>query len=191
MAKSQLSDEELAAGIASMGGFGSLRQKAKRDSPFGADYIRNPQGSPPAAPVPSHANPIQTAPQTASPLAPAPIVQALSPKEGGPETSPQTTPPRPAKLETRAKDSGAKDPVQGAHAHFERVTLLITPQMRDSLHVLAKTLQRKRRAKGERFTANTLIRVATQQLINTADIEYLSGVSSEDELLKEVGKRRR
>jgi hypothetical protein len=84
------------------------------------------------------------------------------------------------------------EPLTKADEFTERITLQMTPEMRDKLGEIARVLQRSKREKGERITPNTLMRVAIKSFIDGFDSQALRGVSSEEELLREVqGMRRR
>ena len=47
------------------------------------------------------------------------------------------------------------------------MTVLLDPELRDGAEALAKKLQRSRLEKGERITANTVIRVALRAMLET------------------------
>jgi hypothetical protein len=200
MAKAQITEEALAQGIQSLGGFGNLAAKPRRDSPFGAAFA--PKKAEPAAPT-QVSQEIPTAPPasaaTVTEVAPVPQpiakqVEVVSPAQA--ETPAKSTKlqtlkaPPPKKDVVRIEAEEPEAPVK-ADEYTERITLQMTPEMRDKLNELARALQRSRREKGGRITANTLMRVAIQSFIDGFDPKALSGVSSEEELLREVqGKRK-
>lgn len=193
MAKSQLSDDELAAGIASMGGFGTLGQKPKRDSPFGSDYVRKPQvqsAQPPASPQLQASQKSSSGAPVVTSVA-APIAEVSLPKEKSPDAPSAASGLRAVSSDKEVTEDLSPPAEEENVTKHEKLSVMMTPEMRDTLSAMGKTLQRKRRQKGARFTANTVMRVAIQHFINTADMAHLSGVSSEEELLKEVAKRKR
>jgi hypothetical protein len=76
----------------------------------------------------------------------------------------------------------------------ERVTVLLNAELRDAAESIARDLHRKRKQKGERITANTVMRVAIRTLFEIFDTPQAEGVSTEEELLDavraQIGKKR-
>ena len=60
------------------------------------------------------------------------------------------------------------------------------PDMRDELNLLAAKLQRRKTDKTERITANTIMRVAIQTVLD--EVEFAEGdiINNEDDLLRVV-----
>jgi hypothetical protein len=74
----------------------------------------------------------------------------------------------------KEKEGEKKDESAGARKsdiYTEPVTLKISPEMRDSVIALARDLQRAKTTKDERITANTVIRVAVQILMDNYRFE--------------------
>lgn len=185
MAKAQVTEEALAQGIESLGGFGNLgASKPRRDSPFGASFAPKRIEAPPAPEV-------EKAPSLA---AKPPVAAALDTRpeasEVGLGVRAAVQPMKPAAATVPAlrpsEQSAPRAAQQRVEKFTERITLQMTAEMRDTLDELARALQRARREKGERITSNTIMRVAIQNLLDRFSLKELKGVSSEDELLKEV-----
>jgi hypothetical protein len=60
----------------------------------------------------------------------------------------------------------------------------MTPQMRDEVNLMATKLQRRKTDKRERITANTLMRVAIQVLLDGFGLEEWDVANDEEELLQ-------
>ena len=71
----------------------------------------------------------------------------------------------------------------------ERVTLQISPDMRDEIDALARDLQRARTTKEERITANTVMRVALQLLMKNHQFERGDVANNEAELYDLIVRR--
>jgi hypothetical protein len=71
----------------------------------------------------------------------------------------------------------------------ERITLQMSPEMRDAVNDYARHLQRRRKDKGERITANSVMRVAIQHFLDTFELESVQGTSSEEELLARIQRK--
>ncbi len=65
----------------------------------------------------------------------------------------------------------------------------MTAQMRNKASLLAAELQRKRSKKAERFTPNSVFRVAIQVLLESFRLERGDAPNSEGELLELVRRR--
>jgi len=194
MAKSQVTEDDIAQGIQSLGGFGGLSgQKPRRDSPFGSDFAAKKDLKPSPAPavVENRAPAIATPSPiiTAEPLAKK--VEVLSPPKE--ESAPASVPIKvsPVKKAISKPIDESREGHPKSDECTERITLQMTPEMRDELNELARGLQRGRREKGERITANTLMRVAIQSFIDSFDAKVLGGVSSEEELFQEMKMARK
>ena len=68
----------------------------------------------------------------------------------------------------------------------ERVTVQMSPEMRDAVCDLARHLQRRRKDKGERITANSVMRVAIQYFLDNVQLERVQGASTELEIAKSL-----
>lgn len=71
----------------------------------------------------------------------------------------------------------------------ERVTLSMSTEMRDDVEALARELQRRRTRKDERITANTVMRVAIQSLLERLNLEDWEAANNEADLL-ELARRK-
>jgi hypothetical protein len=71
----------------------------------------------------------------------------------------------------------------------ERVTLQLSTGMRDAVDALARDLQRRRTAKDERITANTVMRVAINILLERFELGADDVANSEGELLDLATRR--
>ena len=193
MAKGQVTDDELASGLKNFGGFGSLGgQKPRREDPFRdtrseapaaapaptraetprIEIVKTPEVSTPEAktesapPPDSRPNPLKLSPKKAANFAP-PVKaeRAAKPLKQAPADSPQTE--------------------KKTELYTERVTVPLDVELRDATEALAKDLQRKRTEKGERITANTVMRVALRVMLEKFDAGE-SVVNTEGELYQAV-----
>jgi len=181
MARGQISDEDLSSGLKGLGGFGALGgAKVIKDSPFRDS--RDEHKVVEVAKPNERAVVVKRAPLEAERPA---VVEA--------RPVPVKVTPKPVAAK---KAPGAADPaLQGrrvADIYSERVTLQLSPEMRDKVDALARELQRSKTTKGERITANTVMRVAISHFL--ADFRVPEGVcvNGEEDLLaaaKRGGKR--
>ena len=213
MAK-HVTEEDLATGLSGFGdGFSTITVKRpRRDNPF-----RGALNEPPAAVdreervVEMH-DPLEPAPVSQSPAhreeyrqhhaespRPAPVrreTPAASRSEGGEDY----LPPRVPTIEESARrvrvhySEPAPPPprVQAprkADIYTERITLSVSTEMRDEVEALARELQRRRTKKEERITANTVMRVAINALLERFSLDAGDVANNEAELL-ELAKRK-
>ena len=167
MPKGQVTDEELASGLRSMGGLSSLTT-VKRDSPF-----RDSRAAAKTVevPVPNESPRINEAPPAGSrekpPSRPAALPAAV-------KANPVEKAPRAEKR----KPSQRK-----ADTYSERITLQISPEMRDEVDSLAREIQRSKATKEERITANSVMRVAIRHFLDVFRLRQGDRVNTEEELL--------
>jgi hypothetical protein len=172
MAKGQVSEEELTKGLKGIGNFGGLSPKVQRDNPF-----RDSRSDKPEPPKTIDVR-LPSAPQIAKervPDAAKPVPKPL-----------RTLTPAP---KAKADNLGSEDGVAGIADGFDRVTLPISPDMRDEIEALARDLQRARTTKGERITANTVMRVALQLLMKNYQFERGDVANNESELYDLIVRR--
>lgn len=185
MAKGQVTDEELEASLQSVGGLGGIAGSgARRDSPFGTDFVRKGTPAPKARIESAAAQEITKTveikgrgvrSESEPKEAPQPI------KKVGPVSVPSPS------VEEVPVDSEAKESTRKADTLTERVTLQMSPEMRDRVNELSRKLQRaKTDKKSERITANTVMRVAIQVFLDSDRLGELEGVNSEEELLAKL-----
>ena len=178
-----------------MGGFGSLAQRPRRDHPFKTST----EPEPPRV--------IDVQPRVA-PEAQPKAVKEKAEKEPSPEVREEKVVPmearRPAvsddeedELDTRPaagrqakKKQGKGQGGRKADLFSERITLQLSPKMRDKADSMAKELQRLRTSKDERITANTVMRVAVKLVLE----RFKPGVgetvaNNEEELFQLVKKQ--
>ena len=67
----------------------------------------------------------------------------------------------------------------------------MSPEMRDEVDSLARDLQRLKRSKEERITANTVMRVAIRHLLDEFELPRDDEVNGEEELYRLVRNRKR
>ena len=178
MARGQISDEDLSSGLKGLGGFGALGgAKVVKDSPF-----RDSRSEPKVVEV---AKPVER-----------PIAVKKAAVELAPPVAPDAKPtlakpvPKPATIKKRKPDpQSAAIGRRVADTCTDRVTLQLSPEMRDRVDALAKELQRSRASRGERITANTVMRVAIRILIETFSIQPGMALSTEEELYEYLQRR--
>jgi hypothetical protein len=196
-----VTEEELKAGLSGLGAFGGIGAgRPRRDSVF---RDTRDEGTPTVLPTPVEpVRPaeIQPVKVEAAPLAaevtapvreskPIPLVKEVPRVQKEPERKepPKEKPPvmePPAEEQVPAK--GRK-----ADVHTERVTLPISPEMRDGVDALARSLQRHRTKKGESITANAVIRTAVRLVLERANVAPGDIANSEDELFHLLAKKLR
>jgi hypothetical protein len=177
MAKGQVSEEELTKGLKGIGNFGGISSspRVRRDNPF-RDSRDEP---PPAAP----AKTIEVVPGAPEKRA----VKAVEPKV---EPKPvRSIAPAPKAVEKERVGEKTAPAVRKADIFTERVTLQISPEMRDEVERLARELQRSKTSKGERITANTVMRVALQLLMKNYQFGRGDVANNEGELYDLVLQR--
>ena len=119
----------------------------------------------------------------APPAVPEPELKALQPNTA----RKVSVPVKPIKKPRKGKEAAHEGSVRKADLFTERVTLQISPEMRDDVDSLARNLQRAKTRKDERITANTVMRVAIQLLIDNYRFQTGDVVNSEQELFQLVG----
>ena len=192
MAKGQVSDQDLEAGIKTLGGLGNLAAAAgaRRDSPFGSDFVKKTAPVHPAAAAPRQAVVAEVKevvrPMPASEPAAVKTVELKKPAENAPPPRKVSLPPKPKAEASPIEVDSADDKkvIRKADICTERLTIQMSPDMRDELALLANKLQRKKTDKSERITSNTLMRVAIQFMLDEADLCSGEVANSEEELLR-------
>jgi len=165
MAKGQVTEKDLELGLKKAGGFSGLSKKTRRDSPFGQEHAK-----PVAEPQIS---------QSEKRLKPEKVVSEKIVEVNKKASSPNSSLKK--NIENAEKALATK-----AETFSERITLNITPDMRDKAEMIARGLQRRKADRTERITANTIYRVAIEALL--ADEDFLKNISpnTEQELLDAV-----
>lgn len=137
------------------------------------------------------------------------LERARAAREGAPVAAPPTAPSRaelpvaglPIDVETRqtprtieeaarevrvlapeSEDrSETSSPPRKADLFSERVTLLMSSEMRDRVESLAKELQRRKTTKSERITSNTVMRVAINAFLESFELREGDVANTEEE----------
>jgi hypothetical protein len=177
MAKGQVSEEELTKGLKGIGNFGGLSSSARvrRDNPF-RDSRSEPAAPEPVKTIEVKPTTVEAKPKTVSP--------ALEPKPVR-TVAPVSKPAAKAQVaERKAKAVGGRK----ADIFTERVTLQISPEMRDEVERIARELQRAKSSKEERITANTVMRVAIQLITKKFKLGSGEAPNNEEKLYKFVEK---
>lgn len=103
-------------------------------------------------------------------------------------TFPSTTPLASSSFEKR------KTAQRKADIYSERVTVQISPEMRDDVDSLARELQRLKTTKEERITSNSVMRVAIRYFLDGFEPQASEPVNSEEDPLaaaKRIESQRR
>ncbi len=189
MAKGQVTDKELATGLKTFGGFGALGEsgsRPRREDPFRDTRAEAPPATPrmevvktPPADVPAPAVAIAPVEHTA----PAEIVEHSPVRAPRPEVS--------RRARTVKREESSPEPVSNGHEkkselYTERVTVPLDAELRDAAEALAKVFQRRRTDKGERITANTVMRVALRVVLDELDPRTVGVVNTEEEFFQAV-----
>lgn len=175
MAKGQVTEDDLAQSMKSLGGFGSLgADRARKDSPFRDSRIEEKTIEIPKLVEAAKPEPVRVLPDVLEEPAPTPRVAmpGLEPK------------PRPAKKVGAVTN-------RKADIYSERVTVQMSPEMRDGVDELARQLQRGKTSKVERITSNTVMRVAITFLLDHFAVKAGEAPNNERELLSLVESRLR
>ena len=193
-----VTEEELKAGLTGLGSFGGIGQRPRRDSVF---RDTRDEGTPAA--VPTAVEPVR--PAEVQP----PEVKAMPRTEEGRAPTRESRPiplvkevPRAEKEPARKEPPKEKPPVaeppaeeqipertRKADIHTERVTLPISPEMRDGINALARNLQRHRTKKGESINANAVIRTAVRLVLERVELKPGDVANGEEELFDLFGKK--
>lgn len=173
MPKGQVTDEELASGLRSMGGLSSLTT-VKRDSPF-----RDSRADAKTVEVPL---PNQSARTNESPPA---VAREKPPSR--PAALPAAVKTNPVEKAARVEKRKASQ--RKADIYSERVTLQMSPAMRDEVDELARRLQRSKTSKDERITANTVMRTAVRLVLEHFEPDGLEIANTEEEFYRILARR--
>ena len=161
MARGNATEEELAAGIRSVGVLSAVTgtEGPRRDNPF---------APPPAPKKPAQQERAAPAPEPESkPTAPSVAVTPKKPVERPPRLSNEDSTPESSPL-------------------TDYVTVPMTAEMRSQAMQLAAELQRRRTDKTVRFTANTVYQVAIETLLERFELAPDDSVNSKAELRRLV-----
>jgi hypothetical protein len=174
MAKGQVSEEELARGLKGIGNFGGLTSaRVQRDNPF-----RDSRLAPAAEPGKTiEVMPLVVEQRVTKESAPAPKIE---PKVA--VRALHKTPKAPGKERGEEKKAEAGG-TRKADVFTERVTLQISPEMRDDVERLARELQRAKFSKKERITGNTVPRRTPENRPSADTSKPANGAKSEQDYL--------
>lgn len=141
---------------------------------------------PAAAPAMPSRRPATPPADAQTPEDQSPEVQTPGPREEQAPEVPERAPARPRRgaQATRTRTPEVRTPELPKYLRLERKELLIWPDQITRLSILARTLNRRRGAEGERITTNTLIRVFVAA--GLARAEELAG-ATEEELRQSLG----
>lgn len=197
MAKGQVTDADLETGIKGFGGLGALGgsgARPVRDNPFRDTRAETPRPVvvTPAVEVTPELPKLEVLTTRSEPQgderepAPAAVPALLKVRQPKPVST-----PRPQKNIEPAASLELEKPISTSRenkteVYTERVTVLLNAELRDGAEALAKELHRRRTKKGERITANTVMRVALRVLLERMEDENLEGMNSETELLDAI-----
>ena len=189
MAKREVSQKDISAGLDNIGAVDGLFGKSKsarRDSPFRSTKAEE---SEPIEPAPSKVQP-----------EPAPQPEVVIPREISTQQLPQRTAEKEVSLQSTAapasrikEDYSRAEASQGrvskkrltstkAEEYDERVTLPMSSEMRDACEALAKQLQKRRTEKSERITSNTVMRCFLEACLEGFQLEADDYANNEEEL---------
>ena len=206
MAKGQISEDEL-RGSLSLGSIANLATRPKKDNPFRVTSQEAPSSiTPQAVAAPpreaervidlrtpavelprSTASAAQEAPIIAKPVMPQVIVEV-------PSLSPMAQIEQkklPQKFTTKSDepDEAEGRGLRKLDIFTEKVSLKLSPEMRDKVEAIARELQRTKTTKEERITANTVMRVAINALIDKFKLGEGDTANNEEELFELVKKK--
>jgi hypothetical protein len=164
MARGNTTEDELSAGIRSVGVLSAVARTegARRDSPF-------------ATPAPQEKHPTAAPVRAARPVDPPGVPKVAASRES-PRQKPELAP---------NEGSVKEDPAPFS----DPVTVPMTADMRTRANILAAELQRRRTEKTNRFTPNSIFRVAIKTFLERFQLTAEDHVNSEEELLDLVHAR--
>jgi hypothetical protein len=176
MAKGQVSEEQLSQGLKGIGNFDGLSApRVRRDNPFRDSRKDVPQLEPTNSVVQVQSSPTRAREPELKP------VPAKGARANSPSAKPAAKVP---KREEKPGDGGLRK----ADIFKERVTLMISPEMRDDVERIARELQRSKSSKAERITGNTVMRVAIRLLTEKFELKGNTAPNNEEELFEVVAK---
>lgn len=167
-------EEDLREGLKSVGALSALRQPG----PMRRENLFAP---PPQEPQPKEEPPKVEAREKAPAPDPRPAPRAPAPPRARPARKPEAKPPAVAPT-TEASPQSSQEP-RGAPVFSDAPTVPMTAEMRTAATLLAAELQRRRTDKSERFTANSIFRVAIERFLEDFKLEGDVHVNTERELL--------
>jgi hypothetical protein len=184
----QVTEDDLKAGLKSVGSFGPIGSPhagSRRDSPFGNEFVKRTPPAPQPVPEPEGKVEARLIPA----VQPEPFEEAVKPSESK-LISVSRNVKEVREPKSKRVESSVEDEETSSDEHLpERVTLRMSAEMRDSVTDLARRLQRRRREKGARITANTVVRVGIQFLLDEFHMTDSDRPSNEEELALLVRKK--
>lgn len=178
MAKGQVSEEELSKGLKGIGDFGGLNpSRVRRDNPFRDSRME--------APFPESVKTIEVVPARTENRETKAVHAQISKVEPKPtKKAPEPLARVERKNVVKSEESGGRK----ADIFTERVTLQISPEMRDKVERLARELQRAKISKKERITGNTVMRVAIRLITSRLELKPGQAPNDEEELFELIEK---
>jgi hypothetical protein len=177
MPKGQITDADLAGGLKGLAGFSALGgAKPQKDSPF-----RDSRAEPKTVEIRRPAEKPTERSAKAEPSGKRAELRTKTEAGEGKQTILKKAEAAPAKKQ--------KATTRKADIYTERVTLQISPEMRDQVDFLARELQRTKTSKDERITSNTVIRVAIRHFVENFSVGKGESINGEEDLLSALKKR--
>ncbi len=171
MAKGQVTEEDIEIGLREAGGFSGLtRASTRRDSPFGVEHAKQPIEEKTIGVETSTTKNFQK--EVNKPIE---VKRKVEVKKASSNSVKKST-----------EELIVDEKTTKAGLFSERITLNITPDMRERAEMLARGLQRRKLDKSERITANTLYRVAIQALLESEEFVKTISPNTEEELLEKI-----
>jgi hypothetical protein len=208
--RGQITEEELASGLARVGSMSGLTapNKGKRDNPF-ATVESNVESNVEREPEVKKADPVKEQVKETVKTVEVSLSSDSRIEEGGEYTEPYAadaniaavrnsssassiagrtdSPPSVRRTVSALSVAQEKQAVPTkAELYPERVTTPISQDMRAQLDTLSRELQRTRTSKGDRITSASVIRVAIQTFLESFEA---AGVGGEEELLEFARKQ--
>jgi hypothetical protein len=175
MARGSATEDDIASGIKAVGVLSAVAgTPRRRDNPFAGDVSA-------VTPPPSTTPPKR---QDAPPLPPS---DPPAPKAAVEETLPEKPPRASATPRKAAPEEVA--PALAPSRFTDPVTVPLTAEMRTRATLLAAELQRRRTDRTNRFTANSVFRVAIEIVLSRFELRPGDRIDSEEELLALVLER--
>lgn len=206
----QITEEQMTQGLKKIGGFGSFKQDStsKKDSPFSftdkaktTKVEETPPGTSSSEEVPPSEKIIELRNSTVSvkpveaseTLAVTPSEEVTQKELTNSSNQISTAPIIHQRIKTEETSIPAKkaknkiiqtESSAASNSDYDKVSVFMSPAIRDRANQLASELQRKRTIKTERITANTVFRVAIRVILEELSIDDLSTINSEDDLYR-------
>jgi hypothetical protein len=96
-----------------------------------------------------------------------------------------------SKTSAASESTVPSEKIRKSDVHTERVTLPVSPDMRDRVDAMARELQRVRTKRGESITSNTVMRAALRVVLERVSLQSGDSANTEEEVFALLSKKLR